>query len=110
MIIIIYGLVLSYWSIRTGDQVVNHVYTRAPRGHSKRGNVSNLNILIQPTAVDTRRSINVGLKLGQRRRRWTNVKPTMIQRLESVGGPFHIKHKTLTQSRINAGTASLMVN
>ena len=68
-----------------------------PRGHSKRGNVSNLNILIQPTAVDTRRSINVGLKLGQRRKRWTNVKPTMIQRLESVGGPFHIKHKTLTK-------------
>ena len=28
-----------------------------PRGHSTRGNVSNLNILIQPNAADTRRSI-----------------------------------------------------
>ena len=74
-----------------------------PRGHSRRGNVSNLNILIQPTAANKRRSINLGLKLGQRRRRWTNV-------LCRLGGPFHIKHKTLTQSRINAGPASLMVN
>ena len=72
--------------------------------------MSNLNILIQPTAADTRRSINVGLKLGQRRRNWTNVEATLIQRLVSAGGPFHIKHKTLTQSRINGGTASLMVN
>ena len=39
-----------------------------PRGHSRGGNVSNLNKLIQPTASDTRRSINLGLKLGQRRR------------------------------------------
>ena len=59
-----------------------------PRGHSRRGNVSNLNILIQPTAADTRRSINLSLKLGQRRRRWTNVKPTLIQRLVSAGRPI----------------------
>ena len=45
------------------------------RGHSRHGNVSNLNILIQPTAADTRRSINVGLKFGQRHKRWTSVKP-----------------------------------
>ena len=27
MIIKLYGLALSYWSIKKGDQVVNHVYT-----------------------------------------------------------------------------------
>ena len=87
MIIIIYGLALSYWSIRTDDHVVNHVY--------KSDNVVILgaamclfthNLNIQPTAADTRRPINVGLKFGQRRRRWTNVNPTLIQRLVSAAG------------------------
>ena len=35
--------------------------------------------------ADTRRSINVGLTLIQRRGRWTNIKPTLIQRLVSAG-------------------------
>ena len=35
--------------------------------------------------ADTRRYINAGLTLIQRRRRWTNVKPTLIQRLLSAG-------------------------
>ena len=34
---------------------------------------------------DTIRLINIGLTLVQSRRRWTNVKPTMIQRLVSAG-------------------------
>ena len=92
MIIIIYGLALSNWSIRTYDQVVNHVYTSdhvVILGAAMcLFTHNNLNILIQPTAADTRRSINVGLKLGQRRRRWTNVKPTMIERLVSAGRPL----------------------
>ena len=33
---------------------------------------------------NTRRSINVGLTLVQRRRRWTNVRPTLFQRLPSL--------------------------
>ena len=43
---------------------------------------------VKPTLIqraDTRCWINVGLTLDQRRRRWTNVKPTLIQRLVSVG-------------------------
>ena len=35
--------------------------------------------------ADTRRWITVGLALVQRRRRWTNVKPAVIQRLVSAG-------------------------
>ena len=35
--------------------------------------------------ADTRRGINVGLSLVHRRRRWTNVKSTLIQRLVSAG-------------------------
>ena len=35
--------------------------------------------------ADTRRWINVGLTLVQRRRRWTSVKPTLMQILESAG-------------------------
>ena len=38
--------------------------------------------------VDTRRWINVGLTLVQRRRRWTNVKSTLIQRLVPAGIPL----------------------
>ena len=36
--------------------------------------------------ADTRRSINVGSTLVHRLRRWTNVKPTLIQHLVSAGG------------------------
>ena len=36
-------------------------------------------------SADTRRWINVGLTLVQRRRRWTHGKPTLIQRLVSAG-------------------------
>ena len=67
-----------------------------PRAHSRRGNGSNLNILIQPTAADTRRSIDLVLKLGQRRRRWTNVKPTLIQRLVSAGRPIPYQTQDIT--------------
>ena len=35
--------------------------------------------------ADTRCWINAGLTLVQRRRRWTNVKPTLIQHLVSAG-------------------------
>ena len=35
--------------------------------------------------ADEIRWINVGLRLVQRRRRWTNVKPTLIQRLVDAG-------------------------
>ena len=35
--------------------------------------------------ADTRRFINVGLTFVHRLRRWTNVKPTWIQRLVSAG-------------------------
>ena len=89
MIIIIYGLALSYWNIRTGDQVVNHVSDHLViLSAAMCLSAHNLNILIQPTAADTRRLINVGLKLGQRRGWWTNVKPTLIQRLVSAGRPL----------------------
>ena len=40
-----------------------------------------------PYPADTRCWINVGLKLVQRRRRCTNVKPTLIQRLVSARYP-----------------------
>ena len=35
--------------------------------------------------ADTRRLFNAGFTLVQRRRRWTNVKPTLIKRLVSAG-------------------------
>ena len=38
-----------------------------------------------PSPADTRRWINVGLTLVQRRRRWTNFKPALIQRFVSAG-------------------------
>ena len=38
-----------------------------------------------PLSADTRGWINVGLTLAQRRRRWTNVDPTMLQRLVYAG-------------------------
>ena len=40
---------------------------------------------IEAFPADTRRWINVGLALVHRLRRWTNAKPTLIQRLESAG-------------------------
>ena len=40
---------------------------------------------LQPFPADTIRWINVGLSLVQRRRQWTRVQPTLIQRLVSVG-------------------------
>ena len=40
--------------------------------------------------ADTRRWINVGLTLVQRRRMWTNVKPTLIQHLVSAGRLGHM--------------------
>ena len=40
---------------------------------------------LQDFRTDTRRLINVGLMLVHRLRRWTNVKPTLIQRLVSAG-------------------------
>ena len=45
--------------------------------------------------VDTWRWINVGLTLVQRRRRWTNVKPTSIQRLVSAGALSYLWLRTL---------------
>ena len=36
------------------------------------------------TPADTRHSLKVGLPLVQRRRQWTNVKTTLIQRLVSA--------------------------
>ena len=71
--------------------------------------MSNLNILIQPTAADVQ-SILLGLKLGQRRTRCTNVKPTLILRLVSAVRPIPYQTQDIDPSRINAGTASLMVN
>ena len=41
--------------------------------------------------ADTRRWIIVGLTLVQRRRRWTNVKPTLIKRLVSAGRFNHLR-------------------
>ena len=40
---------------------------------------------IRTIPADTRRRINVGLTLVQRRRRWSSVKPTLTQRFVSVG-------------------------
>ena len=42
-------------------------------------------ITVSVSPADTRRWIIVGLPLVQRRRRWANVKPTLIQRLVSAG-------------------------
>ena len=84
-------LLFLIWRIRTGDQVVNHVYT------SDHADILGAAMCLiwtywysppVPTAADTKRSINLGLKSGQRRRRWTNVKPTLIQRLVSAGRPI----------------------
>ena len=44
--------------------------------------------------ADTRRWINAGLTLVQRRRRWSNVKPVLIQRLVSAG----VSHCAIMQS------------
>ena len=38
-----------------------------------------------PRKKRERRSVNVGLSLGQRRRRWPSSKPTLVQRLVFVG-------------------------
>ena len=48
-------------------------------------------------AADTRRRINVGLAVVQRRRRWTNVKPTLIHRLVSAGDAAHWHRATETE-------------
>ena len=39
----------------------------------------------QSEPANTRRWTNVGLMLGQRRRRWANIKPTLVQRLVLAG-------------------------
>ena len=41
--------------------------------------------------TDTRRWINVGLTLVQRRRRWTNGKSTLIQRFVSAGSHYNFQ-------------------
>ena len=43
------------------------------------------NYYSEPTA-NTRRPPNVGSMLGQRRRRWTNIEPTLGERLVFAGG------------------------
>ena len=43
------------------------------------------NTIILP--ANTIQCINVGLMLVQRRRRWTNIKPTLDQRLVFAGRP-----------------------
>ena len=47
--------------------------------------LSQLIHLWQAVIGATRRLSNVGLKLGQRRRRWPNVNPTLDHRLMSAG-------------------------
>ena len=39
----------------------------------------------KPYPANTRRWTNVGLMLGQRRRRWANINPTLVQRLVFAG-------------------------
>ena len=40
----------------------------------------------------TRRLTSVGLKLGQRRRRWANIKPTLVQRFVFAGILKHVDY------------------
>ena len=53
------------------------------------GLFSRIHIYIIYIPADTKRWINVGLASVQRRR-WTNVKPTLIQRIVSAERPIHI--------------------
>ena len=45
------------------------------------GNCTVLNSLTKPVTESTRRSANSGLMLGQRRRRWHNIKPEFGERI-----------------------------
>ena len=59
---------------------------------------------------DTRRWNNGGLTLGRRRRRWTNVKLTLIQRVVPAGNTdMSTSHKThsFTQCWINVGPGDI---
>ena len=49
--------------------------------------------------TDTIRWINVGLTLVQRRRRWTNVKPTLIPRTYVASQPYWLIRAALVDSR-----------
>ena len=43
--------------------------------------------------ANTRRLTNAGLMLGQRRRRWTNIKPTLGKRLVLAGCLFDLRNQ-----------------
>ena len=50
--------------------------------------------LFREIPANTRRSANVGLMLGQRRRRWPNIKPTLAERLVFAGMSWDTAAKT----------------
>ena len=56
--------------------------------------------------ADTIRWINVGLALVHYLRRWTTVKPTLIQRLESAGGGGGLSNKNFKWAKIAMCTES----
>ena len=51
----------------------------------------------------------VGLKLGQHRRRWTNIEPTLAQYIELAGHAGGEYKPTPTQCLLNVGPASPML-
>ena len=65
--------------------VVLHVIGLCARLVRWRRSHSTYSFALPSSPADTKRSINVGLAFVKRRRRWTNVKPTLIQRLVSAG-------------------------
>ena len=65
-------------------------------------------ILDKPYPTNTRHSPNAGFMLGQRRRRWTNIKPALVQCTCVICAIQAIacKHKTLNQCWFNVGLPS----
>ena len=48
------------------------------------GRIKSKTFLCYTIPASTRRCTNIGLMLGQRRRRWPNFNPTLVQRLVST--------------------------
>ena len=57
----------------------------ADRGQSLQGLIGTPGSPVTAPVANTRRSTNAGLTLGQRLRRWPNVKPTLFERLVFAG-------------------------
>ena len=57
---------------------------------------------MSPHSQPTKQETNVGLMLGQRRRRWVNINPTLVQCLMFAGS----QHTLLVQCCLNRGSAS----